>query len=264
MQTSNSSNTSFPYDLNNPDEKYMLPDYLKEISGLSFYDEKRLLCVQDEKAVIYVMDLDGRGEMKKFDFGKNGDFEDIAVVGKIVYVLRSDGRIFGIENFDRDDREVKEYNTPLSAKNDTEGLTYDKSANSLFIACKGSPAVDKDIPYKGYRAIYKFDLVEMKLDKTPAYLVDLKRSDSYKVSGFQPSGMAISPLNDQIYIISSAGKVLVIIDRQGKVLDLHKLDTEIFQQPEGICFSPSGDLFISNEGRGGKGYILKFQFHNRK
>jgi uncharacterized protein YjiK len=275
---------TFPYDLNNPDEKYLLPDYLKEISGVSFYGEKKILCVQDEKAIIYVLDTDSQEEMKKYDFGKNGDFEDIAVVGQTAYVLRSDGRIFGIENFDKEEIKIREHNTPLSAKNDTEGLTYDEYTKSLFIACKGSPSVDKDIQYKGYKAIYKFDLGEMKLDKKPAYLIDLKRSDSYRdadmqtedslknskkhrltghATSFQPSGLAINPVNSQIYIISSAGKILVILDRQGKVLDLHKLDTEMFQQPEGICFSPSGDLFISNEGRGGKGYILKFKLHNR-
>ena len=54
------------------------------------------------------------------------------------------------------------------------------------------------------------------------------------------------------------------VNRKGKILDLQDLDTEIFSQPEGICFSPSGDLFISNEGKGRKGYILKFGLHNKE
>ena len=54
--------------------------------------------------------------------------------------------------------------------------------------------------------------------------------------------------------------MLMVLDRNGKVLDLQDLDNKLFLQPEGICFSPQGDLFISNEGRGGKGYILKFKY----
>ena len=52
---------------------------------------------------------------------------------------------------------------------------------------------------------------------------------------------------------------MIIIDRKGNVLDVQDLRNNIFRQPEGICFSPSGDLFISNEGNGGKATILRFK-----
>ena len=48
---------------------------------------------------------------------------------------------------------------------------------------------------------------------------------------------------------------------EGKVQDVKELDPKLFRQPEGICFSPIGDMYISNEGQGGKGYILKFNIH---
>ncbi len=78
-------------------------------------------------------------------------------------------------------------------------------------------------------------------------------------TSFKPSGLSIHPLSGDIYLISSIGKLLIVMDRSGKILDIHELDDKIFRQPEGICFSPSGDLYISNEGQGGKGYILKFK-----
>jgi hypothetical protein len=158
---------------------------------------------------------------------------------------------------------------------------YDKFSNSLFIACKGSPAVEKHKLYEGNKAIYRFDLEEMKLDKKPDILVDVNSLDSYKHYGlfkelslwiakkllliesetsFHPSGIAMHPIHDEIYLISNIGKILVILDKYGKVLNVQDLNIKIFRQPEGICFSPSGDLFIANEGeaKGGTGYILKF------
>jgi sugar lactone lactonase YvrE len=40
---------------------------------------------------------------------------------------------------------------------------------------------------------------------------------------------------------------------------LKNLKNSIFRQPEGICFSPDGEiLFISNEGKNKKGNILVF------
>jgi uncharacterized protein YjiK len=277
-------NDAFPYDMDNPDRRVELPSYLEEISGLSYDGTSEIACVQDEKGNIYILDLDKGKISKKYDFGDDGDYEDIAVVGKHAYVLENNGNIYRIKDFKNKDRKVKKYNTPLKEKNDTEGMTFDPTANALLIACKGSPSIDKERPYEGYRAIYRFNLKEEELEEEPLYLVDLERLDSYldrsaftKLSArvakrlrlvesetsFQPSGIAIHPRSEEIFIISSVGKLLIILNREGKVLDVKELDPVIFRQPEGICFSPEGDMYISNEGQGGKGYVLKFKLHER-
>lgn len=275
----------FAYDLETPDARYKLPAYLEEISGLSFYGKGKIACVQDEKAHIYILNLEQEKIIKKYDFGDDADYEDIAIVDKTAYILRSNGHIYRIKDFKKKDRKVKKYNTALKEKNDTEGIAYDPLSNALLIACKGSPSIEKENHYEGYKAIYKFDLEQEELGKTPHFLIDLERLDSYidhnaftklsvKVAkrlrliesetSFQPSGIAIHPLYGEIYIISSVGKLLIVLDRRGKVLDVKELDPKTFRQPEGICFSPAGDLFISNEGQGGKGYILKFEFHGEQ
>ena len=272
----------FKYDLGTPDARYKLPAYLEEISGLSYYGKGKIACVQDEKALIYIWNLEKEKIIEKYEFGDDADYEDIVVVGKTAYILRSNGNIYRIKDFKKKDRKVKKYKTELKAKNDCEGMAFDPTANALLIACKGSPSIEKENPYEGYKAIYKFDLEEEELLTRPHFLIDLDRLDSYidrsvftklsvKVAkslrliesetSFKPSGIAIHPQDDEIYIISSVGKLLIILNREGKVQDVRELDPKTFRQPEGICFSPAGDMFISNEGQGGKGYILKFEFH---
>ena len=279
------SEDPFEYDLESPDGRYKLPSYLEEISGLSYYGKGKIACVQDEKANIYVLNLEKEEITKKYNFGNDGDYEDIVVLGKTAYVLRNSGHIYRIENFKKKERKIKRYNTPLKEKNDTEGMVYDALSNALLIACKGSPSIDKEDRYSGYKAVYKFDLAKEKLIEKPHFLIDLERLDSYidhnvftrlslrvakrlqlieSETSFQPSGIAIHPLYGEIYIISSVGKLLIVLDRRGKVLDVKELDPKIFRQPEGICFSPTGDLYISNEGQGGKGYILKFNPHDKR
>ncbi len=273
---------AFAYEVNAPDWKYELPSYLEEVSGLSFYGKAKIACVQDEKGNIYVLDLEEQEVGSKYDFGGDGDYEDIAVVDETAYVLENNGNIYRVKDFRKKKRKVKKYKTPLDGANDTEGLTYDPRTNSLLIACKGSPSMRKEKRYDGYKAIYRFDLEKEKLEEEPLFLVDLERLDSYidrnaftrfsvKVArrlrliesetSFQPSGIAIHPLSGEIFIISSVGKLLIVLDREGKVLNVEELDPDIFRQPEGICFSPAGDMYISNEGQGGKGYVLKFKFH---
>lgn len=270
------------YNLEAPDARYPLPKYLEEISGLSYYGNGKIACVQDEKAHIYILNLEKEKIIAKYDFGSDADYEDICVVGSTAYILRNNGHIYRIKKFKKKDRKIKKFPTPLKEKNDTEGMVFDPSSNSLLIACKGSPSIDKENLYEGYKAIYRFDLEKEKLVKTPHFLIDLERLDSYidksafaKLSvrvakslgliesetSFKPSGIAIHPIDGEIYIISSVGKLLIILNRSGKVQNVIELDPKLYRQPEGICFSPTGDMFISNEGQGGKGYILKFDIH---
>ena len=77
----------FDYDLERQDARYKLPDYLEEISGLSYIGKGKIACVQDEKAIIYILNLEQEKIVKKYDFGKDADYEDIAVVDKTAYIL---------------------------------------------------------------------------------------------------------------------------------------------------------------------------------
>jgi uncharacterized protein YjiK len=181
--------------------------------------------------------------------------------------------------FDKKNRKIVEIKTPLSSKNDAEGLAYDDVTKSLLISCKGDPSTNKDKQYKGYRAIYSLATGDLKFDNEPAFLINLNKPECFKdeevfsrFSGsdkgksrkdennsvFEPSGISIHPLNKQIYLISSTSKLLLILDRKGKIINFKYLNKSLFAQPEGICFSPTGTLFISNEGKEGKGNILRF------
>ncbi|MGE5406401.1 MAG: hypothetical protein ACM3NR_01710 [Methanosarcina sp.] len=268
----------FPYDAVRPDAKYMLPGSLSEISGLAWFGNDTIFCVQDEKARIYVFTLPEGNSGKFLDFSKDGDYEDIASDGKNIYVLRSDGKIFTISNIRSRQPEILESKTPLSSINNTEGLAWDELSNGLLIACKGSPSLSPGSNSKNdERAVYRFDIAQQKLDPKPFFTINLKNPESFKspstynefiairksfdfrYADFQPSAIAIHPVTGEIYVLSSTGKLVITADRAGKILSFSFLNPKIFSQPEGLCFSPSGDMFISNEGRGGHGNILKYK-----
>jgi hypothetical protein len=274
---------NFAYNLKAPSDIYYLPDNLKEISGISIYKKNQLVCINDEKANVYIFDVVRREIISKYDFGKKGDYEDIAVVKNDVFILGSDGTLFKVENFESSKRKTTKIKTLLTKKNNTEGLFFDGNTNSLLIACKDSPSINKNIPFDGFKAIYRFDLNTNTLIEKPEYLVNFSKIDSLKVTGtvqklfintakqlkfvgdgsrFHPSGLAIHPIEkDKIYIISSLGKWLIVMTVKGEIIDIVELDKRIFSQPEGICFSENGDLFISNEGKNGKANILRFKIN---
>jgi len=66
-----------------------------------------------------------------------------------------------------------------------------------------------------------------------------------------------------LYILSSAGQILVITDLAGKVSQAYRLNPDKFPQAEGIAFAPNGDMYIANEAKYGKAVLLVFKY-NRK
>jgi uncharacterized protein YjiK len=233
------------YDLANPIQKYDLPKKLKEISGLSFFSESELYCVNDELGKIYLFNLSKKEITKTIEFGNDGDYEGIEVVGNICYILRSDGKITSLnldnektEKIDCKQNEVFEY----------EGLGYDPSTNSLLLAAK---------EMKGEKVVYAFNLNSARLAPLFSIPQNLLEKNSFG-KDFKPSGIAVNPISNEIFVLASSGKKLLVLNKNGNKIKQYDLDPEIFTQPEGICFGKNGELFIASEGGSGNGYILQF------
>jgi len=271
----------FPYTINNPDASWELPGKLEEVSGLSYIDENLLACVQDEKGNIYLFNLQSGEVEQKIDFEDDGDYEGIEIIGQDAWVLKSNGTLFEVLDFQEGETPfVRKYATELTGKNDAEGLGFDPIENNLLIACKGHPFVDEK-KGKEFKAIYNFSLEEKKLDLNPLFLIVMDTVKYYKnyntmtqlgvelmafindskgdVS-FQPSGLAVHPVSGNLYVIASVGNLLIVYSRESEMLAMFKLRNKYFPQPEGICFSPDGTLYISNEADDNdEATILKFR-----
>ncbi|WP_428655661.1 SdiA-regulated domain-containing protein [Runella sp.] len=249
------SKAVFVYDLTQPAETYILPKELKEISGVAYFGENQLICVQDEKGEVFVYDVSQQKITQQHRFGPDDDYEGIEKIDDEIYVLRSDGTLF---NFKLGNKETREIATTLPGKNDVEGLTYDFATKRLWLAVKEASkkaAKDND------KVIFSFDLksrrvfTERELKEKQFQQVGFKGKDW---QDFKPSDIASHPQTGELFLLSSAGHRLVIFSPQGVAIKNIALDPKQFRQPEGICFTPDGTLYISSEGDGKEGYILKF------
>ncbi|MBZ0242000.1 MAG: SdiA-regulated domain-containing protein, partial [Bacteroidales bacterium] len=120
-----SENNDFTYDLSKPDKVFELPVVLDEISGLAYDDvNDRLIAVQDELGYLFFIDPVNGSLIGRVKFGKPGDYEGLTLVNDTVFVVRSDGRIYSVANYDKASLSTNSYKTPLSTKNDVEGLAY--------------------------------------------------------------------------------------------------------------------------------------------
>ena len=271
-----------PFHLSNPVENFKLPKELLEISGIDFYKKNKIISIQDEDGKIYVYNIDKKELKSVHQFAKKGDYESVAVENENIWVLKSDGSLFLIKNFSSDDFEVQKITTELKKANDTEGLAYDPEGNRLLIACKGSGYINEvgDLDKKN---IYSFDLKTQKLDLKPVYSIslneiknyfsskDLPKSKNKKLSHvysnekefgfFQPSELRIEPVSKNLYVLASVGKMLVVLDHiSGEIKKIILLDKSLMKQPEGMTFTPDGDLLISDEGgKDGKANVYRFK-----
>lgn len=239
-----------PYQLNNPDQTYLLPSELNEISGLTYYKEHTLLCVQDEEAVVYVFDTKHGKVGQQFGFGGYGDFEGIEYVNGQIYVLESNGTLF---RFEPGSTQIGQTKTDLPKKTEVEGLGYDPKTKRLLIAVKNGEGSSN-------KAVYSFDLLNRAVFKDMSLNDEQLEGAGIDPKTYKPSGIAVHPLTGDWYMLTSAGKRLLITNRQAKIIYSEPLSPKQFRQPEGICFAPNGDLYIASEGKGKKGYILRFRY----
>lgn len=245
--------------------KFELPHMLQEVSGISYLDKDRIACVQDEAGAIFIYNTSDEKIENQISFGASGDYEGLAIVGNLAYIIRSDGQLFEVSYQEKSSPTIKEYATGLTASNNVEGLTFDASNKRLLLAIKGAEGGNAN-----YKGIYAFDLATKKLLKTPVFKIDLTNSVFKNVTGkkltsaIQPSEIAVHPVTGNIYITEATNPQLLILNPQGAILRRYKLSNADFIQPEGMTFSPTGQLYISNEGGKGNGNIMVVEITDMK
>lgn len=260
----------FPYDLQVADDDFTLPPNLSEISGIAILPKSdKIAAIQDEQGVVFLLNKKTGAIDKEITFRDPGDYEDIAVVGKDIFVLKSNGTIYKINDFEADNQQVTKIETELKKEADAEGLCFDAKNNRLLVACKGK--VSADTAY--LRGVFAFDLKNQTLSTSPVLTINIQSINAYLQSGekvkyheqimgcfkegkegfaFAPSGIAVHPVSGEYYVISSVGKLLMVLDPSGQIIHIEKLKKSIHPQPEGICFEADGTLWISNEGKEGE------------
>jgi uncharacterized protein YjiK len=237
-------------------KKMILDKKLNETSGLCYLqNENAMLSIADNKQKIYRITQDG--EVSHYfddDIGPQEDYEDVVNVDASVYVLISNGTIVEVKPYG-DKLQVNNYPFWSTEKNDFETLYYDPERKSLIMLCK-SCAVDKGA---NRSTAYRFDLAGKQFDTTAYYTISIKAVQNSLKDGkvdFKPSAAAIHPLEKRLYILASAGNLLVVTNLKGNVEEVFRLNPTLYPQAEGIAFAPNGDMYVTNEAKLGKPTLL--------
>ena len=232
------------YDLANPKVLKLAPE-LDEISGLAYYSkDTSVFAIIDEDGILYKIPLNHPDQFREWTFDKKRDYEDVVLRDSVFYVLVSNGDIVTI-HFNGDKPTAFKTEFPGASKKINEFEALYNDAGKIIIVCKSCEADEAGIAssylynpldsvnvYSNYK---QFDLLSVLDEKE-------RKGKHAKISA-----AAIHPVTGELYLLSSIHHLLVIADKNGRVRKSFKLDPSLYNQAEGIAFTPTGDLVISNE-----------------
>lgn len=244
------------YDLQHP-RTIDVPKQVDQISGIACATGDAVYAIDDDHGDLYKISLGKKTGVQKWKFGAKADYEDVVLVKDRFYILNSDGTIVSFaQHFPIMD--PQQFKLPLKGKNEFEALYYDPASQKLVLLCKNCHGDDKD-----EMVAWSFDPLTQTFRDKPFYTVKVKGIEKLlgrDVGEWKPSAAAINPLTGDLYVLSSVNKLLVVLDPSRNVKQVFPLDAHTFKQPEGITFTPEGDMLISNESaHQGSATILVFK-----
>ncbi|NQY66448.1 MAG: SdiA-regulated domain-containing protein [Flavobacteriales bacterium] len=234
-QKNDNNKTSFEsYDFSNPQQAWILPDRLEEISGITSYAENTIACVNDEEGVIFLWDTKWASVKRKIKFAYYGDYEGITYIKPYFYVINSEGLLF---RYNEETDKLKKHQLPFEWDNQIEGLCIESDTTLFLVLRDASGLYGKEESYNG---IYRYNINSKKTEL--AFKLELDHEVGL-------SGICINKEKSKVFVISHrrSNELIVFSLKTGEVESIVKLDLERFPQPEGICFDSEGNLFISNE-----------------
>lgn len=267
---------AFRYHITQPDEVVILPDSLREISGVCSADNNTILSVQDELGIVFFFDLRSRSITRKINFAGEGDYEGVALSGDSIFVLKSNGQVSEITGYTGDSLRIRQSETHIPAK-ESEGFCFDPVQHQLLIGCKSKLLGEN---FDGKRGIFGFDPARQALRSKPDYLFDPDAINTFATEQgiplpkhyrkkspvptqeirFRISGMAFHPITGELYLLSAEDHLLFIISRSQELRHIQPLPHETFNKAEGITFLSDGEMLISNEAQDKRPTLLRFRY----
>jgi uncharacterized protein YjiK len=232
--------------------KWKLPKRLREISGLAMTRDNRLLTHNDEKGIVFEIDYRNGTIVKQWELADLSkpvadDFEGIAVVDDLIYMVTSSGRLYECrEGLDGQSVLFNMYATGIGRDCEIESLAYDPDQRVLLLMCKNplSPELAEQV------AIYRWSIDTKRVVDDARTLIPINEfSRHIDDKTFQPSGIERHPVSGNYFVVAARQHAIAEITPEGQVVAVIEMSSDRHAQAEGITFTPDYDIIISDEGK---------------
>jgi len=194
-----------------PVAKWIMPEELKEISGLALTADGRLLAHDDELSRIYEIDPRKGVIIKSFLFGNGlrGDFEGITIAGSNIWVIKSNGELYTFQEGENGTRvPYTKFDTKLGKECEFEGIAYDPDSALLVLPCKNprGKGLDDEL------VIYRWKIGSTDSGGISRITIPVSQAiGSNKWKRFRASDITLDPANGDYVLISSLEEGLIVM-----------------------------------------------------
>src|SRR5688500_14053576 len=217
-----------------PVAKWIMPDVLREISGIALTADGRILAHNDERSRVFVIDPIKGVVTKSFSVGEKGmtaDFEAIAVSGDDFFLLTSNGDIYQCrEGKENDVVPFTRHVTGLGEECEFESLEVEPATRAFILACKNSKKKGERNQLLLFRWM-KQDGGTASVTRIGVPLAEAIGANDWKQ--LSPSDIAIDPATGNYVLVTGPEKALIEITPQGQVVRSMPVPGDP-QQPEGV------------------------------
>ncbi|HEV8356806.1 MAG TPA: hypothetical protein VGQ17_08600 [Gemmatimonadales bacterium] len=241
-----------------PRARWLLPPDLREISGLTFTSDGRLLAHDDERARVVELDYRSGREVKAFRLGSitpRRDFEAIAVAADRVFLVTSEGVLYQARE-GRDGQAVPfaVTRTGAGARCEVEGLAYEPRDKALLFLCKTARVrgLLRTITILRWSLEGERWLVPERL----MIPLDARFRRSYG-NEFRGSDLARDPVTGRYLAIAGLNRVAVELTPEGRLVGAGFLGKH-HPQAEGVAVARDGTIVVSDEGGHGPAHLTVY------
>jgi hypothetical protein len=225
---------------------WVLPDAIREVSGLATDNAGQLYLHDDEIGQVYRLDPATGAVItvaKIHEPPLRADFEGIALLEDDIWLVTSKAKLYRIIDGRKLTNAVVDstvFQTGLKKICEVEGL--DDFGGKLVMACK----TNYNKADENAVLLYFFDPV------TQTTEIFLRLSlEKIGQKHFSPSALVVTA--DKVYLLGAKQRRLIVVDHAGALLATHKLAKLVHPQAEGLGIY-KGQIYIADEGssRGGR------------
>src|SRR5690242_4097610 len=199
--------------------RWVLPQELREISGLALTKDGRVLTHGDETGTVWEIDYRKGVLVKQFALGDRpvkGDFEGITIAHDMVFMLASNGKIYEFkEGANGEHVAFTIHDTGLKPQCEFEGIAFDPAIDALVLACKH--VHDKSI--KDAVVLYRWALAGDTASRLTQMIVPV--DSALEANGWpklNPSDITIDPFTGNYVLVASLQKALISITPAGTLV----------------------------------------------
>lgn len=247
------------FDLAAPATISNLPMGIIPFSDVSMMDSTHLVCIDSKSGGVLFYDLTLNTVSNPLELGVNRQFTDVSMIDSTLILFDADKKVhfllppYDSTSFIASDELQEDFNS--------SGICLHESTKRLFMLGELQERENGEFSC----SIYAFNLNRHKLREEPLFDINTadielfamnnnlllprkitSEGDTIDGLNFKPTAMAIHPKTNEIYVLSSEDRSLVVFNQFGDIVNFTTLDATNFYKPTGMTFHKNGNLLITN------------------